>query len=64
MLLGDDVLDVKRQEIGVVFVKPAVFTAAAGPFPDEGPERGIHHSPEEAARSWRALDFRMAINVP
>jgi hypothetical protein len=37
MLLGDEMLDVKRQEIIVIFVKPTVFTASSCPFPDEGP---------------------------
>src|SRR5271157_645365 len=64
MLLGDDMLNVERQEIGVVFVQPAVFTATASPHPDKGPESGVHHSPWELARSWRALDLRMATNVP
>jgi hypothetical protein len=47
MLLGDDVLNVERQEVGIVFVKPAVVTATAGPLPDEGPKSGVHHSPWE-----------------
>jgi hypothetical protein len=64
VLLRDNVLNVKRQEIGVVLVQPAVFTATACPLPDEGPESGVHHSPWELARSWRALDLRMATNVP
>jgi hypothetical protein len=45
MLLGDDVLNVERKEIGVVLVQAAVFTTTACPLPDEGPESGIHHSP-------------------
>jgi hypothetical protein len=64
VLLGDHVLNVEGQEIGVVLVKPAVFTAAARPLPDQGPESGVHHSPWESARSWRAFDLRMATNVP
>src|SRR5258707_2959541 len=60
MLLGDDVLDVEQQEIGVVFVKVAVFTPMACALPNEGPQNGIHHSPGVPARSWRALDLRMA----
>jgi hypothetical protein len=63
VLLGDNVLNVKRQEIGVVLMKPAVFTATTRPLPNEGPESGVHHSPWELARSWRALDLRIATNV-
>ncbi len=63
VLLSDDVLNVESQEVGLVFVKAAVFTATACPLPDEGPERGIHHSPGELVRSWRAFDFRMATKV-
>jgi hypothetical protein len=64
MLLGDDVLDVKRQKIGVVLVKLTVFKATACPFPRERSQCGTHHPPDEAARFWRALDFRTATNVP
>ena len=63
MLPRDDVLDLELKRAGVVFVKAAVFAATSCPLPHEGPERGIHHSPEELARSWRALDLRMATNV-
>ena len=55
--------DVESDDIIVVFVEVAVFTATACPLPDEGPESGIHHSPEELARSWRAFDLRMAMKV-
>jgi hypothetical protein len=51
MLFANDVLDLERKRAGVLFVKMAVFAATACPLPDEGPERGIHHSPEELARS-------------
>ena len=49
---------------GIFLVQTTVFTATAGPLPDKGPESGVHHSPWELARSWRALDLRMATNVP
>jgi hypothetical protein len=64
MLFGDDVFDVKRQEIGVVPVQTAVFTAIAGPVSNERSKGGIHQSPGESARSCRALDLRMAMKVP
>lgn len=54
----------QEQEIGIALVQPAVFAATARALPDEGPESGVHHSPSELARSWRALDLRMATNVP
>jgi hypothetical protein len=63
VLHGDDVLDVKRLELILVLVKQAVFAAAASPLPDKGSERIVHHSPLDAASSWRALDFRIAMNV-
>jgi len=42
MLLGDDMLNVEGHEV-VVFMQPAVFTTTACPFPDKGPESGVHH---------------------
>ena len=63
MLLRDYVLDVEGKEIVIILVQAAVLTATACPLPDEGPERGIHHSPGELARSWRAFDLRMATKV-
>lgn len=48
------------EEIVVILVQ---FTAMARPLPDEGPQSGVHHSAEELARSWRALDLRMATKV-
>ncbi|HEV3259709.1 MAG TPA: hypothetical protein VG013_22770 [Gemmataceae bacterium] len=57
-------LDVEGQEIGVVLMQLAVCTATACPLLDEGPGSGIHQSPWEWASSWRALDLRMATNVP
>jgi len=35
VLLGDDVLDVKCQQLVLILMKPAVFTTAAGSLPDE-----------------------------
>ena len=64
VLLTDDVIDVETQEIRVILVQAAVFAAMACPLPDESPESGLHHSAFELARSWRALDLRMATNVP
>jgi hypothetical protein len=64
VLLCDDVLNMEGPKIGIVLVQSAVFTAMAGPLSDEGPESGVHQSPSELARSWRALDLRMATNVP
>jgi hypothetical protein len=64
VLLGDDMFDVEGQEIGVVLMQLAVCTATACPLLDEGPGSGIHQSPWEWASSWRALDLRMATNVP
>ena len=63
MLPGDDVFNVKGLELVLVLMEPAVFTAAAGPLPGEGSEDFVHHSPLDAASSWRAFDFRMAMNV-
>src|SRR5262245_17936888 len=63
MLHGDDVLNMKGQEVVVVFVQAAVLTAAAGPLANEGPESGVHHSRGEWARSCRAFDLRMATKV-
>jgi hypothetical protein len=63
VLLGDDVLDVERDEIVVLFVKAAVITTMACPLPDKGPESGVHYPPGELASSWRAFDLRMAMNV-
>ena len=63
MLLGDHVLDVEGEQIIIILVQVAVLTATAGALPDEGAERGIHHSPGELARSWRAFDLRMATKV-
>ena len=63
VLLGNDVFDLEGKRSGVFFTKMAVFAATACPLPDEGPERGVHHSPVELARSWRAFDFRIATNV-
>jgi hypothetical protein len=45
VLLGDDMLNMERQEVGVVFVKEAVFTAMTCLLSDEALERGLHHSP-------------------
>jgi len=63
MLPGDHVLDVEDQNVVVFVVNAAVFTLAACPLPDEGPERGIHPLPGELASSWRAFDLRMATKV-
>ena len=63
MLLGDDVLDVEDLKLVLVLVKPAVFAASAGTLPDEGSKRDVDQSPLDAASSWRALDFRMAMKV-
>ncbi len=51
VFFGDDMLDVESEEVCIVFVQAAVFTATACPLPDEGPEGGIHHSPAELASS-------------
>lgn len=56
-------LYMKSEEVGVVLMQAAILTPTAGPFPDEGPQPGIHQLRSELARSWRALDFRMATNV-
>ncbi len=63
VLYRDDMLDVKGLEFVFVLMKPAVLAAATGPLPDESSERVVHHSPGDAARSCRALDFKMAMNV-
>jgi hypothetical protein len=44
-------------------VEAAILTAMACPLPNEGPQGGIHHSPGELLRSWRAFDLRMATKV-
>jgi hypothetical protein len=64
VLLCNDMLNMERQKVRVLLVKPTVFTGTPSPISDECPEGGVHHSPWELARSWRALDLRMATNVP
>jgi hypothetical protein len=64
MLLGENVLNVESQEIGVVLVQPTILAPTSCSLPDEVPEAGVYHSLLIPARSWRALDFRMATNVP
>ena len=64
MLPSNDLLDVERQEIGIVLVKAAVFTASTCSLTDEGPQSSVHHSPRELARSCRAFDLSVATNVP
>jgi hypothetical protein len=51
MLLGNYVFHMKIEEIIIILVQAAVLTAVGCPLPDEGPERGIHQSPGELARS-------------
>jgi hypothetical protein len=63
MLPRDYVFDVEGKNVVVILVKPAVFAATACPLADESTKRSVHQRPEELARSWRALDFRMAMNV-
>jgi hypothetical protein len=45
VLPGDDMLDVERKEIGVVFVKLTVLTTAACPLTDKSSQGRVHHSP-------------------
>jgi len=42
MLLGNDVLDVEGEEIGVVLMQAAVLTPTLSPFPNEFASGGIH----------------------
>jgi hypothetical protein len=49
VLLRDDVFDVERQEIRVVLVKAAVFSAAVRPPPDESAASIIHPPRRRAA---------------
>jgi hypothetical protein len=51
MLFGDYMFNVIGKEIVVILVQAAILTTTACPLPDECPERGIHHSPGELARS-------------
>ena len=64
MLLGDDVIDLKRKrqnELG----KAAVFTPMLGPLPHSPSEVAIHGFREEGCcRNWRAFDCRIASCVP
>jgi hypothetical protein len=64
MLFGNYVLDVKRKEIGIFFMKMAVLTAMAGALTNESLQGGIHYSREELAKIWRAFDLRIAMKVP
>jgi hypothetical protein len=61
--VGNDVIDLERKPAGVFFMEMAIFAATSRPLADEGLKLSIHHSPGRAARSWRALDFRMATKV-
>jgi hypothetical protein len=63
VLFGNDMLGVEGEKIVIVLMQAAVFTATACPLPDIGSESHVHYSPGELARSWRALDLRMATNV-
>ncbi len=60
MLSGHDVFNVECQEVSVLFVQAAVFTAAACTLADEAPEPCIHYAPRLLASNWRAFDLRMA----
>jgi hypothetical protein len=63
VLTGDDVLDMERQEVGVAFMQATILATATCTFPNEGAQRGIHQLGRQFAMSWRAFDFRIAINV-
>lgn len=42
VLLGNDVIDVESEEVAIVFVNTAIFTAAAGSASNVIPKRGFH----------------------
>jgi hypothetical protein len=63
LMFCDYVLDVEWKQIFIILMQLAVFTAAACPLPDKGPERSVNHLPAESARSWRAFDLRIATTV-
>ncbi len=58
VLLGDDMLDVKREEGIVVLVQPAVFAAPIGSSPYQFSGGGADH--DGFARRARAFAWRIA----
>ena len=61
VLPGDNVLDVKREKIGVTFMQLAILAAPTGSRPDKVPENCVHQS--LSASIWRDFDLRIAINM-
>jgi hypothetical protein len=65
MLTGNDVLDMKREEVEIVLMNATILTAGVGAAPHELSCRDVnHHLSEELARSCRAFDLSRATNVP
>ena len=64
MLLGNNVLHVKRDEVHIVLMQTTVFAAPLSIFPNQCAKNRIHHSPEDLESSNRAFDFSKATKVP
>jgi hypothetical protein len=65
VLFGQDVFDMKSEEIEIGLMHPAIFTAVFGPLPNERPDARINHqAPSDRASLCRALDLSRATKVP